>query len=46
LKSNDIKIQLDESENDEDESLAMVAKRLKKMFRKHPEFKGIWRKLS
>jgi len=34
-------MQAEESENDEDESLAMIAKEFKKMFQKHPKFKGI-----
>jgi len=33
----------DKSENNEDDSLAMIAKGFKKMFRKHLEFKRIWK---
>jgi len=32
-----------EPENDEDDSLAMIAKGFKKMFPKHLEFKGTWK---
>ena len=43
MKSTDIEMQLEESKNDEDESLAIIAKGFKMMFQKNPKFKGIWK---
>ena len=43
LKSNDIEMSSEESENEEDESVAMVAKGFQKIFEKYPKFMGIWK---